>query len=119
MIVAVETPADFERFLAVFHEAHPWLPPELAERYARAYGTRAERFLGPAGGLDDLGEDFGCGLYEAEAAYLVSEEWASSAEDILFRRSKLGLHVPEGTSERLAAWLANHGTTAQSRVAAR
>jgi glycerol-3-phosphate dehydrogenase len=111
--------ADFERFLAGFKAARPWLPPRLAERYARAYGTRAERFLGRAESLEDLGEDLGGGLYEAEAAYLVAEEWATSAEDILFRRSKLGLHVPEGTGDRLAAWLANHGTAAQSRVAAR
>ena len=55
--------------------------------------------------LEDLGEDLGGGLTEAELAYLVDREFARSAEDILWRRSKLGLKVPEGTAERLSARL--------------
>ncbi len=101
--------ADFETFLAGFEAAHPWLPSGLARRYARAYGTRAETLLGDARGLDDLGEDLGGGLYEAEADYLVRHEWAMSAEDILWRRSKLGLHAPADTKARLDAWLARQG----------
>ena len=98
--------ADFEGFLAAFRRSAPWLPEALARRYARAYGTRVDRLLAGARSLADLGEDFGGGLYDAEIDYLISQEWARTAEDILWRRSKLGLHVPDSTAQRLAARLA-------------
>ena len=100
--------ADFEGFLQGLQAARPWLPAALARRLARAYGTRAEALLGGAKTLADLGADLGGGLTEAEADYLLRQEWAETAEDILWRRSKLGLHVPEGTAERLETWLAGH-----------
>ena len=56
--------------------------------------------------MADLGEDFGAGLTAAEVDYLVRREWARTAEDILWRRSKLGLHVPGGAAERIDAYLA-------------
>ncbi len=108
--------ADFEPFLAELEAARPWLPPALARRYARAYGTRVERFLGTAG-LDGLGEHLGDGLYEAEVDYLVRNEWALTAEDILWRRSKLGLHISEETRTKLEGWLERQGA-AGSQVAA-
>ena len=80
----------------------PWLPADLARRYARAYSTRVERLLGNALSLEDLGAAFGDGLYEAEVDYLVRNEWATTAEDVLWRRSKLGLHVSKETAQRLA-----------------
>lgn len=92
---------DFERFLAHLTRDHPGVAPDLLRRLARAYGTRVTRILD--GGL---GEDLGGGLSVAEVDYLVAEEWARTAEDILYRRSKLGLHVPAGTEERLGAYLA-------------
>ena len=110
--------ADFERFLAELRRARPWLPPALARRYARAYGTRVEQLLGAARGPDDLGEDLGGGLHEAEADYLVTREWAAGAEDILWRRSKLGLRVPGGTAARLAAWLERQTAARPTPVAA-
>ena len=97
--------ADFEGYLASFHAAHPWLPADLARRYARAYGTRVAALLGAARGLDDLGEHLGDGLYEAEVDYLTRYEWARTDEDVLWRRSKLGLHVDDETAARLRAWL--------------
>ena len=93
--------ADFGRFVAGLQAKHPWLPAELARRYARAYGTRVEHFLGGAGRLADLGRDFGGGLHGAEVDYLVDQEWAKSAEDILWRRSKLGLHLSAATQAAL------------------
>ena len=60
-----------------------------------------ERLLGDARSLADLGRDFGGGLYAREVDYLVAHEWARTAEDILWRRSKLRLHVPEGTEARV------------------
>jgi glycerol-3-phosphate dehydrogenase len=97
--------ADFESFYAGFKARYPYLPQPLARRLARSYGTRAERFLGKARSLAELGEDFGAGLTAAEVDYLERCEWARSAEDILWRRSKLGLHVPPGTAERIDAYL--------------
>ncbi len=103
--------ADFAAFLSTFRAAYPWLPEGLARRYGRAYGTGAERVIGTAKSLADLGDHFGGDLYEAEVAYLCREEWAQTAEDILWRRSKLGLHLDDAAKERLADWLAgNHGT---------
>ncbi|MGH6913981.1 MAG: glycerol-3-phosphate dehydrogenase C-terminal domain-containing protein, partial [Geminicoccales bacterium] len=74
-------------------------------RYARAYGSRFEKFLVGARGLGDLGERLGDGLYEAEVDYLRRHEWAVTAEDILWRRSKLGLHLGAATVARLEAFL--------------
>ena len=96
---------DFARFLAGFSERHPWLPAALAQRYARSYGSRAERLLNGAVALADLGEELAPGLYEAEARYLHGVEWARSAEDILWRRSKLGLYCQPQHVARLQQWL--------------
>jgi glycerol-3-phosphate dehydrogenase len=97
--------ADFEGFLADLERRHGWLPGALAKRYGRAYGTRVDALIGSARRLDDLGGHLGDGLYEAEVEHLVRNEWAMSEEDILWRRSKLGLHVSSQTVSRLRAWL--------------
>ena len=112
--------ADFEAFLADFTARHGWLPAGLARRLVRAYGTRADALLGGAQTLGDLGEELGEGLFEAEIEYLIGKEWAVSAEDILWRRSKLGLHVSEGAKDRLAQWLdRNRESNSGRKVAAR
>lgn len=98
---------DVEGFLADLLARRPFLPPATARRLVRAYGTRTDRVLGAARDLADLGRDFGEGLSEAEVAYLVAEEWARDPDDILWRRSKLGLRLaPEGRA-RLIAYLAD------------
>jgi glycerol-3-phosphate dehydrogenase len=94
--------ADFDRYLAGLKAARPWLPADLARRYARAYGTRVERFLDGAKSLADLGRAYGDDLYGAEVDYLIDQEWARSAEDILWRRSKLGLHLSAAAKSALA-----------------
>jgi glycerol-3-phosphate dehydrogenase len=104
--------ADFERFLADLLRRKPFLPPDQARRMGRAYGTRIEELLGSAQSLADLGEDFGAGLTAAEVDYLVRREWAHSADDILWRRSKLGLHVPVETAQRIETYLAAKRTAA-------
>ncbi len=90
--------ANFERFAAQFQQQHPWLPADLARRYARAYGTRAARIVGNARSAGELGRAFAPGLHEAELRYLRDAEWARSAHDVLWRRSKLGLHLGESTT---------------------
>jgi len=87
---------------------YAWLDHELLNRYARAYGTRIERLLDGCTGMDDLGTTVLPGLTEREIDYLRREEFAVTAEDMLFRRTKLGVHLPEGSAARLEAWLAQH-----------
>jgi len=98
----------FDGFLAAFRARHPWAPEDMAVRLAHAYGSRADTIIGSAASLADLGRDFGGGLTEAEVAYLVRHEWAQTAEDILWRRSKLGLHTCPETAIDLRDWLASN-----------
>lgn len=84
---------DFEQFLREFRGTYPWLEAKTAFRLARAYGTRAQAILGNSKSMSGLGAEFGAGLTEAEIGYLIDQEFALSADDILWRRSKLGLHL--------------------------
>src|SRR5690606_30798468 len=77
-----------------------WLPEPVLRRWLRQYGTRVTEVVGGAGSLADLGRDFGHGLYARELDYLHAREWALTAEDVLWRRSKLGLRF---TAEQAAA----------------
>lgn len=97
---------EFDRWVTALRRRHEWLPAPLALRYARAYGTRVERILAGCAGLTDLGLEVAPGLYEAELSYLVAQEWAVSADDVLWRRTKLGLHLRPGMAVKVAAWLA-------------
>jgi glycerol-3-phosphate dehydrogenase len=82
-----------EALIAQLGATYPFLSPRLARRLVRTYGTEAFRLLGDAKSLSDLGRDFGAGLTEAEVNWLVRNEYALSAQDILWRRTKLGLHM--------------------------
>ena len=73
---------------------------------ARAYGARVGRVLGGAERLDDLGPEIAPGLHQAELEYLVREEWARAADDVLWRRSKLGLHYTEAQRMAVVQWFA-------------
>ena len=92
--------ADFDRFLGELRKARPWLPENLACHYARLYGTRTTDLLNGAQDLSGLGQHFGGLLYQAEIVYLRKAEWARTAEDVLDRRTKHGLHI---TAEQRAA----------------
>jgi glycerol-3-phosphate dehydrogenase len=87
---------------------HPFLAHEHANRLAHAYGTRASKFLGSAKSAADLGQSFGATLTEAEVRYLMANEWAVSAEDVVWRRSKLGLRLSASEIETLDDWMAAH-----------
>ncbi|HEY0625522.1 MAG TPA: glycerol-3-phosphate dehydrogenase [Allosphingosinicella sp.] len=82
-----------------------WLPPALLTRLSRAYGTRLRDLLGDAQSLDDLGRHFGAGLYEAELRYLKAHEFARTAEDVLWRRTKTGLHMNQDERRAVADYL--------------
>ncbi len=84
----------------------PFLHDDHASRLACAYGTRVDLVLQDAKGPDDLGTRFGADLTAAEVRYLMRHEWAETAEDVLWRRSKLGLHIDAEGRERVARFMA-------------
>ncbi|MGB5856258.1 MAG: glycerol-3-phosphate dehydrogenase [Oceanisphaera sp.] len=77
--------------IAEWRQQYPWLSHAILQRWARSYGRLCQHFLHDCQSLAALGEDFGAGLYQQEVDYLIAEEWAYNAEDILWRRTKLGL----------------------------
>ena len=94
---------------------YPFLPPATVDRVARAYGTRARLWLDQAEGLNDLGPHFGEGLTGAEVDYLMTREWAQTADDVLWRRSKLGLRMDAAGVAALDAHMAaKSGTKAHA-----
>jgi glycerol-3-phosphate dehydrogenase len=97
----------FETLVADLVRDCRWLDPSIAWRLARAYGTRARRILGGATSWAALGRDFGGGLTEAEALYLMREEWAQDASDVLWRRSKLGLRLSGEQAAELDRFMAS------------
>ena len=97
--------ADFAAFQREFKGRHPWLPADLAEHLARLYGTRAPRVLGQATSLAELARRFGPTFYEVEARYLMEQEWARAPQDILYRRTKHGLHMSEAERDAFADWM--------------
>ena len=80
---------------------YAFLTPDQVSRIVSTYGTSAFDWLGEASSMAALGEDFGGGLTEAEVRYLVRNEWARTADDILWRRTKMGLRVASEGVERL------------------
>jgi glycerol-3-phosphate dehydrogenase len=94
-----------DELIAILRAGYPFLAEADATRMARAYGTRARDWLGMATGWSDLGRAFGAGLSEAEVDYLRREEWATTADDVLWRRSKLGLHMTAAEQTALAEYL--------------
>jgi glycerol-3-phosphate dehydrogenase len=96
----VRPDTDFERFDQALAQRHPHWPPTVRRHLARCYGARIDKVVGPEG----LGEAIAPGLHEAELVYLHEHEWARSAEDVLWRRTKLGLHMTAADRERVAQW---------------
>lgn len=84
---------------------HPFLEHAHAARLANAYGTHARRLLGTAKVASDLGQSFGASLTEAEVKYLIAHEWAMTAEDVIWRRSKLGLRLSAAEVATLGDWI--------------
>ncbi|MCZ2722155.1 glycerol-3-phosphate dehydrogenase [Marinomonas sp. 15G1-11] len=92
-------------YAATLKQRYPFLTLALAKRYANSYGTLSERFLADKVSIEELGEDFGQSLYQAEVDYLVDHEWAHTAKDILWRRTKLGIEFTDTEVARLTAYL--------------
>ena len=107
-------PMEFETLLAAFQKRHRFLPEGLARRLMRAYGTAADAIIGSAEACEALGRDFGAGLFEAELVYLMKMEWAETAEDVVWRRSKLGLRLTSAEIETIEDYM--QGTRAERTV---
>ncbi|VAW16221.1 Aerobic glycerol-3-phosphate dehydrogenase [hydrothermal vent metagenome] len=96
---------DAGRLAENLHRDFPFLGQAQSRRLIRAYGTQAAEMLAGAKAMSDLGEDFGGGLSAREVRWLMTREWARTAEDVLWRRSKLGLVLSGPQKDRLAEWM--------------
>jgi glycerol-3-phosphate dehydrogenase len=94
-----------ERLIEEVRERHPFLAPPHARRLVRSYGTRALSILKDADAEGDLGQVFCGDLSAREVDYLMDQEWARTAQDVLVRRSKLNLLATEGDARRLTAYM--------------
>lgn len=83
----------------------PWLDPQIARRWAGSYGSRVQLLLEGVQNPEDLGEHFAEGLHAREVDYLCRYEWARDADDILWRRTRLGLSFPADACQRLQGYL--------------
>jgi glycerol-3-phosphate dehydrogenase len=83
----------FERLVLDVETKYPFMPEGVARRLVRAYGTDSWRILQQIASVDDLGSDFGAGVFAAELDWVVENEWVSSAEDFVWRRTRLGLRL--------------------------
>lgn len=93
---------DFDAFLADVRRRYPFLGADQSHRMARAYGSMLHDFVAP-----DMGEDFGGGFTAREVDWLVAHEWARSVDDVIWRRTKLGLVLTQSQITQLAAYLVN------------
>jgi glycerol-3-phosphate dehydrogenase len=102
--------ADVGRLTADLRAAYPFMDAYWAGRLIRAYGSEAPKVLGTARQAADLGRDFGATLTEAEVRWLMAREYARTAEDVVWRRSKLGLRLTADQIAALQAWMAAAAT---------
>ncbi len=96
----------YEAEVARLKAAYPFLDGRLARRLVRLYGTLAATMLGEARSTTDLGRNFGSDLYEVEVNWLIRQEWARAAEDVLWRRTKQGLHLSPEEAKELEQYMA-------------
>lgn len=98
----------FERKLKKLTKNYDFLPVNTVYRLFRAYGNNARVILRDARKIEDLGIDFGAGLFQNEVEYLIKNEWAMTAEDIIWRRSKLGYHMSDDQKNVLSNWVSSN-----------
>ncbi|WP_414639621.1 glycerol-3-phosphate dehydrogenase [Aquabacterium sp.] len=104
--------ADMAEFQTRLRRRHPWMDLGLMRRWTRAYGSRVLRLLDGVRSRGDLGAEIAPDLYEAELFYLKRHEWAMTADDVLWRRSKLGLHYSAAQRQAVADWFVAQGSRA-------
>jgi glycerol-3-phosphate dehydrogenase len=96
----------FDQLVAQTQRRYPFLTDELTVRLCRNYGTRVTQVLGNAEAEKQLGKHFGAGLYEVEVRYLMTNEWAQTATDVVERRTKLLLRMTKRQINALEKWMA-------------
>ena len=101
----------------IIQEAHPWLPESLLSRYSRSYGLLSLTFLGGLNSEQDMGIHFGADLYQCEVDYLVKHEWSKTTEDIVWRRTKLGLVLGKEELNELDQYLTNNTPSTEKKIA--
>lgn len=99
---------DFDDYYERLSHSYPWMQAGTLRRLARSYGTRIDVIIGEAKQLSDMGQHFGRGLTEAEVRYLIANEWVSAADDVMWRRTKLGIHMSDKEQTALEAWFAEN-----------
>lgn len=104
------------RLLDSLGTSHAFIPATMVKRLVFSYGTRARQIVGSANSMADLGQHFGADLYQAEVDYLVENEWARSAEDVLWRRTKLGLRLSEADALQLSEYLGSRAVRYQTEA---
>lgn len=107
----------FDRLVEDIQVEHPYLSAFHARRLVRAYGTLASEVLDGATSFDDLGQDFGASLTEREVRWLITHEFARCADDILWRRSKLGLRLSAEEIQTLDAWMSGNCSAVLAQAA--
>jgi glycerol-3-phosphate dehydrogenase len=107
----------FDELVSAMRRRAPFAPVDLVRRWVRAYGTRTQAIVEKLKESADLGRCFGADLYECEVRYLVSQEFCRRAEDILWRRSKLGLRFSADQAHDLDAFVAQLNAQPPLRVA--
>lgn len=103
----------FEIQVTELRNAYPFLTDFWVRRLVRAYGTEAASILGDAKTVEDLGQDFGATLTESELTWLMKQEFARTAEDVIWRRSKLGLRLGVEEIAAIDVWMAEHSNPRQ------
>ena len=96
--------ADFDDFFEKLSRKYPWLEAGVLHRLTRSYGTKIHDILGKAQDEEGLGQGFGAGLYESEVRYLIENEWVEEADDVIWRRTKLGIHMNADEIQGLTDW---------------
>ncbi|WP_367947149.1 FAD-dependent oxidoreductase [Sphingopyxis sp. BSNA05] len=109
-------PDRFDSLVDQYEDRWPFIDRSILHRLARAYGTDTANILADVTSLADLGQSFGAGLYEIEIRWLIDREFACTAEDILWRRSKLGLHMNEGEQRAVEQWFERQGPLSKANL---
>ena len=99
-----DSPLSMDQFIKEQAKKYQWLEADLLRRYATTYGTGMDVLLKDKQSTDDMGTAYGDGVYGAELDYLVKHEWAKNLDDILWRRTKLGLHISDTTYANLNSY---------------
>ena len=100
----------FDAFYDELCNHYPEMPGLLLARMARRHGSQVREILAGAKRVQDLGENFGGGLHEAEVRWLIANEWARESDDVLWRRTKCGLHMNRAEREAFARWMESNAS---------